>query len=136
MLATSSLGSGAVGDANGQLTITNEGEEIVALSLEGEFDLANSHLIREHADKALRDDKHLILDLSQVTFIESSVINSLFTIQRNAQTRRRIAVLQLGTAAIVEHILELSGLERVLPRTKNRTDAIQTIHDYAPQLRP
>jgi anti-anti-sigma factor len=128
--------TGQVGDANGRITLTTEGDEIVALGFEGEFDLANAQLIREHAERALQDDKHVILDLTEATFIDSSVINSLFRIQKMAQTRRRMAVLQLGTAAIVEHMLELSGIERALPRTKTRTEAIQSIQHYAPHLRP
>ena len=77
--------------------------------------------------------KHLILDLSQATFIDSSVINALFDAHRQAKERGRLAVLQLGTAAIVELVLKLSEIERVLPRVHTRAEAIDTIRSLANQ---
>ena len=40
-------------------------------------------------------------------------------------------VLQLGTAAIVERVLELTAIERVLPRAHTRTEAVQMIQQKA-----
>jgi anti-anti-sigma factor len=115
----------------GTLTIAPETADIAALCLEGEWDLANSPHLNEEINRALSDGKHLILDLSQATFIDSSVINELFRARKNAATHRRIAVLQLGTAPIVERALQLSYIEGALPRTHTRAEAIQTIHQYA-----
>jgi anti-anti-sigma factor len=118
-------------EAPGTVTVVPETDDIVALCLEGEFDMANSPRLNEEIDRAITDGKHLILDLSQATFIDSSVINALFRARKNAATRRRIAVLQLGTAAIVELALELSNIERALPRTHTRAEALEAIHRYA-----
>jgi anti-sigma B factor antagonist len=116
---------------SGTVNVAPETDDIVALRLEGEFDIANSPRLNEEIDQALTDGKHLIVDLSEATFIDSSVINALFRARNNAATRRRIAVLQLGTAAIVERALQISNIERALPRTHTRAEAIQTIQQYA-----
>jgi anti-anti-sigma factor len=109
----------------GTLRVVSETDEIVALSLEGEFDMANAPRIVEASERVLVNNKYLILDLSQATFIDSSVINALFVARKQANARGQLAVLQLGTSAIVELILKLSGIERVLPRVHTRAEAIE-----------
>ena len=117
------------GDGSATLRVVPETAEIVALCLEGEFDRANASLITEEAARALKDAKHLIVDLSKTTFIDSSVIAALFYVHKQARSCDRLAVLQLGTAAIVEKVLKLSDVERFIPRTNTRTDAIATIQN-------
>jgi anti-sigma B factor antagonist len=108
----------------------SETDEIVALCLEGEFDMATAPCIAEQSEHVLANNNHLILDLSQATFIDSSVIAALLAAHRQAKSRGRLAVLQLGTAAIVELALELSRVERVIPRTHTRAEAIDTIKQF------
>ena len=115
----------------GTVNVAPETPDIAVLCLEGELDMADSPRLNEEIDRALSDGKHLIFDLSQATFIDSSVINALFRARKNAAACRRIAVLQLGTAAIVERALQLSNIERALPRTHTRVEAIRIIHQYA-----
>jgi anti-anti-sigma factor len=117
--------------APGTVNVAPVADDIIALCLEGEFDMANSPRLNEEIDRALTDGKHLIVDLSQATFIDSSVINALFRARKSAATHRRIAVLQLGTAAIVERALELCNIEHVLPRTHTRAEALEAIRRYA-----
>ena len=115
----------------GTLHVFPETDEIVAICLEGEWDMANTPRLVEESERVLTSERHLILDLSQATFIDSSVIGALFGAQRLASAHGRLAVLQLGTAAIVELALELSRVERILPRTHTRAEAIETIRQFA-----
>jgi anti-anti-sigma factor len=101
------------------------------LCLEGEFDRANASRIVEEGERILRDDKHLIVDLSATTFIDSSVVAALFQVATRAIEKRRIAVMQLGTFATVERVLELMEVDHVLPRAKTRPEAIQTVQQLA-----
>ena len=110
----------------GELHVVAETEGIAALCLEGDFDLANASKIIEEGERLLVT-KHVILDLGEATFIDSAVVHALFTLASEARTNRRVAVLQLGTAAIVERVLEVSCIDRVLPRVRARAEAIETI---------
>ena len=107
--------------------VSNEAADIVSLYLRGEFDAFNAPEIIDHALRALAADKHLVLDLSDTTFIDASVIGALVAIQAAANDRGRSAVLQLGTAPIVERVVAITGIEDVLPRTETRIDAIARI---------
>ena len=111
----------------GELHVFAETDGIAGLCLEGEFDLGNAPQIIEEAERLLADEKQVILDLSEATFIDSSVIHALFRVGAEAKKSGRHVVLQLGTAAIVERVIEFSKIDRVLPRVSTRPEALDTI---------
>jgi anti-anti-sigma factor len=119
------------GDDTGKVHVRPETDNIVAISLEGEFDRANSFLISEQAEQALDEDKHLILDLSGASFIDSSTIHALVQAQNAAAKQGLVIVLQLGTAATVERALQLSGIDQLVPRAGTRGEAVQTLQRLA-----
>ena len=48
-----------------------------------------------------------------------------------ASKQRQAVVLQLATAANVERILEVSGIDQLIPRASSRSRAIQIIQELA-----
>jgi anti-anti-sigma factor len=106
-------------------------DDIVVLALEGDFDRHNAATLGEQLDRALETRKDLILDLSQVTFLDSSVVGELFRAALVAKESGQTAVLQLGTAPLVERVLEIVGIESMLPRAHHRQEAIQIIERRA-----
>jgi anti-anti-sigma factor len=119
------------GDGESRLQATAETDAIVAISLEGEWDMANAALLTEETQRALADDKHLILDLSRATFIDSSTIHIVIKTHEGASERGQWLVLQLATADNVGRILEVSGIDHVIPRASSRTEAIEIIEQLA-----
>ncbi len=111
----------------GELHVLAETDEITALRLTGEFDLVNAPHIIEAGERLIADDKQLILDLSEVTFIDVAVIHALTRVEREARRNGRVVVLQLGTAPIVERIIEITGIDRLLPRVSTRAEALGKI---------
>ena len=104
-----------------------ETDGIVAVSLEGEFDISTASVLDDEIGQALQSGKDLIFDLSEATFIDSTVIDALFRAAKAADEGRRTAVLQIGTAQIVERVLQLVDIERVLPRAQNRPEAVELV---------
>jgi anti-anti-sigma factor len=111
----------------GVVRVKPERDEIVAVSLEGEFDVANASALRDQVDGSLASGNDLILDLSQATFIDSSVIHVLFEAARAVKGKDQTVILQLGTAPIVERALEIVDIDRVLPRAHDREEALRMI---------
>ena len=111
----------------GVLQVVPATDEIAVLRLEGEFDVDNAPAIAEAGGRILTDDKHLIVDLSATTFLDSYAITALFGVADEASMAQRVAVMQLGTAAIVERALELTQLDQAMPLRKTRTEAIDAI---------
>ena len=115
----------------GAIRVIRQTGEIVAVCLKGDFDLANGPALADQIDHALDGGHNLILDLSEATFIDCSVIDVLVRASTVAREREQTMVVQLGTAAIVERVIHLAGIERVLPRAHDRQEAVQIIQQQA-----
>ena len=111
----------------GELDVLAETDEITALRLTGEFDLRNAPQVVDNGERLLADDKQLILDLSEATFIDVAVIHALSRLEAEARKNGRVVVLQLGTAPIVERLIEISQIDRVLSRVSTRPEALKKI---------
>ena len=111
----------------GVLQVDSEPDGIVAVCVQGDFDVANVSALRDEVDKTLASGDDLILDLSEASFIDSSVIHVLFDAARAVRGREQSLVLQLGTAPIVERALAIAGIERVVPRAHDRDEAVRMI---------
>ena len=131
-MSATSFGS----EQRGVVRVVPETDEIVAVCLEGDFDLSNAPAIGKEVGLALEDGNDLILDLSQATFIDSSVVHVLVNASRAAIGSKRAVVLQLGTAPIVERVLEIAEIERVLPRVHERREAVRIIQEKAETVYP
>lgn len=123
----SSLGSK---HQQGVISVVPEAEEIVAVCLEGEFDMTNAPTVGEKIDRTLEDGKHLIVDLSEATFIDSSLIAVLVRAAKATRGTEQAIVLQHRTAATVERVLEITGIEQVLPRAHDREEAVRIIQTH------
>ena len=82
----------------------------VLVVLGGEHDISSAEELRQTFDQSLGRCDHLIVDLSAVEFIDSSTIRVLMETRAHAIERDRKFSVVLGTAAIVERALEISGL--------------------------
>lgn len=107
----------------GELHGLAETDEIAALWPAGTFDLENaSHTIEEN-ERLLADDKQVIFDLSEATFVDGSIIHALFSLGAEARKNGRAVVVQLGRATMVERVNEFNGIERALPRPNTQPKA-------------
>ena len=111
-----------------EIQATDESDGIAVLDLEGEFDLTAADAIVQHAERALAAGKHLILDLSGATFIDSSTIHALFTADAAARKAGRAFVLQFGSRASVARVLSITGTDEALPIRLTREQAIEFVH--------
>lgn len=119
------------GHREGAIRVDSETDAIIAVCVEGDFDLANVHVLRDHIGRALETGNDLIVDLSEATFIDSSIISVLFDAAKAVKGRQQTVVLQVATAPVVERALELVGIESVLPRVHDRMEAVEMIQQKA-----
>ena len=103
-------------------TRLENGFTIIALS--GEVDLHYSPRAREIILKYLGDKNHVLVDLSEVTYIDSSGVASLVEGFQHARTHDlKFALMGVSDAAM--QILQLSRLDKVFPIIANATEADQ-----------
>ena len=98
--------------------------DVALVVLGGEHDLASAPLVEQETEEALRTCSHLIVDLSPVQFIDSSIINLLVQLKKDADTKNCRFNLVMGTAPEVEHTLEICGVLPELNRVRTLDAAL------------
>jgi anti-anti-sigma factor len=94
--------------------------------LAGEHDLYSADEVEQTFDQALAVCDHLIIDLSSAEFIDSTIVAVLLETKKNAIELDRKFNVVLGTAPVVERILEVTGvvpLLNVVPTVERALDA-------------
>ena len=84
--------------------------------LAGEHDLYSADEVQQTLDQSLAVCDHLIVDLSAAEFIDSTIVHVLLQTKKNAielDRKCKFGVV-LGTAPVVERILEVTGVVPLL----------------------
>ena len=89
-----------------------EGAVVVVAS--GEIDLATSPQLRAELLKDEAQAPNVVLDLRQVTFIDSSGLGVIVGQQKRSQEDGRSFSIAVDGTTAVQRILDLSGLNKIL----------------------
>jgi anti-sigma B factor antagonist len=93
--------------------ITDAGDAVV-VKLAGELDLYNAHAVREAlTQQAARKPPRLVVDLGNVTFIDSTGLGVL--IEARSRLENPAAFMLAAPGLEVRRALEVSGLDRHFP---------------------
>ena len=82
--------------------------------LAGEHDLHSADEVQQTLDQSLALCDHLIVDLSAAEFIDSTIVHVLVQTKKQATELDRKFNVVLGTAQVVERILEVTGVVQLL----------------------
>jgi anti-anti-sigma factor len=82
--------------------------------LAGEHDLYSADEVQRTFDQSLAVCDRLIVDLSSAEFIDSTIVEVLLRTKKNAIELDRKFNVVLGTAPVVERILEVTGVVPLL----------------------
>ncbi|MFF5565126.1 STAS domain-containing protein [Streptomyces sp. NPDC012623] len=86
-----------------------------ALALRGELDHHSAPLLREAIDRVtLHADEQMVLDLSGLTFCDSSGITA-FIVARNRTLESGAAIALAGTPPHILRVLRIVGLDQIFP---------------------
>jgi anti-anti-sigma factor len=89
-------------------------DDTAVISLSGEMDLASIERFDQVADAALAtESEHVLVDLSQLRFIDSSGMRALLRLQSRVGDRAHLELIP-GPPA-VQRVFELVGLTAALP---------------------
>jgi anti-anti-sigma factor len=96
------------------LDIRSEGDVVIA-TLTGEIDLANAKPIGSLVAGAIPNDATgLVLDLSAVTYLDSSGVHLIFDLAQRLGDRQQRLVLALPPDARIRRVLDLVNLDAVV----------------------
>jgi anti-anti-sigma factor len=109
------------------IRVAHRSGHVAVVSLVGEHDIATAWELRNVLAVALEQGSHLVVDLSETEFIDSSIIHVLFESEQLALEHGRRLTLQLQTDARAERALEISGMLEALPAYGTRAEAIDAV---------
>lgn len=123
----------------GQLgSVRLEREERVALAvLSGEIDMSNATAVRhEIAAFVTPDDDAVVIDLSELEFIDSAGLHSLVELGNLLSERRQLLFLSAASGSHVERALEIVGMRNSVPVHPSRDEAMEAALASAVERRP
>jgi len=98
-----------------------EGTAVVVFT--GEHDLSVRAEVEDIMESVIGESRLVVVDLSEAEFVDSTIISLLVQAKRDASEQGCRFRLQLGTAAIVRRIFEVTGVLDVLEVAQTREEA-------------
>ena len=97
------------------LDLVQLGERSLRLRVRGELDLATSPALGETLEREIRDGKSVVVDLSDVTFIDSAGLHTLMRAARLCEANGGGFSVSPGLPAQVRRVFQITGLDALLP---------------------
>ena len=112
-----------------------QGRVLIA-KLNGELDHVQSERLRAQIDAGYEKSvcKHIIFDMSDISFMDSSGIGVIIGRFKNAEKRGGQVVLA-GMTDSISRLFEISGLAKIIKRGESVTAALQMLEGGKPNER-
>ncbi|WP_411070450.1 STAS domain-containing protein [Streptomyces sp. cmx-4-25] len=104
------------------VTVQEQGDRLVVLTVVGVLDHDTSGTLFEQATASLGAGRHLVLDLSRVTFCDSSGLNTLLRLHRHGRADGAALTL-VAVPAQLRRLLRITGTDTVLTLRDNLAEA-------------
>jgi anti-sigma B factor antagonist len=104
---------------------------VALLKLEGEHDLSTVEELQELLERVQENRAPVVIDVSEATFIDSSILAAMVAAHRRAQDERIGLTVCMGSRAeeggsgeVVQRVLDITGLEKHLQVHSRREEAV------------
>jgi anti-anti-sigma factor len=101
--------------------------EVTIVVVRGEHDLSTAETLRSRLEAVREQRRPFVVDLSEATFIDSAVLGVLIAAHDQASSDGTAMAFAVGEGPTVRKIIDLTGLEAVLPIAYSRAGAIDAI---------
>jgi anti-sigma B factor antagonist len=116
--------------------LEREDATVVAV-LTGEVDMSNATSVRlQIAESVTPDDDAMIVDLSELSFIDSAGLHTLIELGTVLDERRQQLLLCIPHGSHIERAIEIIGLPRAISVHSDRREAMEAIRASAKESRP
>ena len=113
------------------LDIRSEGDVVVA-RLRGEIDLANAKAIGSLVTGAVPNDASgLVLDLSAVTYLDSSGVHLVFDLSERLSARQQRLALVVPDGSRIRRVLDLVNVRAVLAVKQAADEGVEAVRTGA-----
>jgi anti-sigma B factor antagonist len=106
-------------------------EYIQLIAVDGELDLSSSAELRHRVEAAVREGRNsIVIDLSEVTHMDSTGLASLIAAHQLTESRRGRLALVI-TSESVRRTVEVRGLDRLFTIAATRGEGLAAVRDEA-----
>jgi anti-sigma B factor antagonist len=103
----------------------------------GEVDMSNAASVRQQiAESVTPDDDALLIDLSELSFIDSAGLHALIELGTVLHERRQQLLLCVPQGSTIQRAIEIIGLPRAVSVHSDRAEAIEFARSSAMEARP
>jgi anti-sigma B factor antagonist len=100
----------------GEIALERTDAGLTVVSITGEHDLSTAPELRRRLRKLVGEGSAIVVDLSQATFVDSSILGVILDARRRAdEDGSGFAVAQADGGEAVRRVLEITGLRERLP---------------------
>lgn len=112
-------------------------DEIVIAVLTGEVDMSNAASVRLLISESVTpDDDAVVVDLSELAFMDSAGLHSLVELGTVLDERRQQLLLCVPPGSTMERAVEIIGLPRAVSVHSSRDEAIEAARASTMESRP
>lgn len=112
-------------------------EETVVVVLTGDVDISNAASVRlQIAEFVTPEDVAVIVDLSELSFIDSAGIHAFVELGTMLDERRQQLLLCVRQGSVIERAIEIIGLPRVVSVHSDRGEAMEAVRTSGSESRP
>ena len=113
-----------------------EDETAIAV-VTGEVDMSNAASVRQQiAESVTPDDDALVVDLSELSFIDSAGLHTLIELGTVLKERRQQLLLCLPQDSTIRRAIEIIGLPQAVSVYSDRGEAMEAVRASAMESRP
>jgi anti-anti-sigma factor len=113
-----------------------EDTTVVAV-LTGEVDMSNAASVRQQiAESVTRDEDAVIIDLSQLSFMDSAGLHAVIELGTVLDERRQQLLLCVPHGSPIERAIEIIGLPQAVSVHPERREAMEAARTSAMESRP
>ena len=114
-----------------EIRIDRSAAGITVLELLGDHDLATADELAAAINQALASRPGLVVDLTETTFMDSTVVHLLINAHQVLEARGHELIVQITEASAVLRILQLTQLDDTLGLARDRDEAIASANGRA-----
>jgi anti-sigma B factor antagonist len=110
-------------DPGFKIRVTRPHEGAVVIEVIGEVDLCSSISLREQVNRVITAGSLLVIDVEQVTLLDSSGLGCLVGVAHRA-AKSGSAVVLSAPGRRVRRVMETTGVDRLIPMYETREQAL------------
>jgi anti-anti-sigma factor len=109
-------------------------DDVVVVHLAGEVDIANAAAVQASIHEAMHNEASgLVLDLSELAYLDSSGIRLVITLQKQLSARRQQLQIVRTDEGVAARLFALVGLDATLACSTDLPDALAAVRDRRDQ---